>query len=114
VWQVTFEKMQQMMRPVIDFLNELDRDIDEYTRSNSPLLDFVSKTSLKKSETISEQKTFTAPARESVQKGPRYIKIQYSRPLDDVEILQRELSLRSAKAVGEKTFDLILERFSEE
>jgi hypothetical protein len=113
-WQATFEKMQQMMRPVIDFLNELDRDIDEYTRDKSPLLDFVSKTPLRKSDTLSEKTTFAAPARDSVQKGPRYVKVQYSRPVDDVEILQKELGVRSAKAVGEKTFDLTLARFSDE
>lgn len=113
-WQAAFEKMQQMMRPVIDFLNELDRDIDEYTRDKSPLLDFVSKTPLRKSDTLSERTTFSAPARDAVQKGPRYVKIQYSRPVDDVEALQEELGVRSAKAVGEKTFDLTLARFSDE
>lgn len=113
-WQAAFEKMQQMMRPVINFLNELDRDIDEHTRDKSPLLDFVSKTPQRKTDNISEKASFLAPARDAVQKGPRYVKIQYSRPVDDVEILQEELGVNSAKAVGEKTFDLTLARFSDE
>lgn len=113
-WQAAFEKMQQMMRPVISFLNELDRDIDEHTREKSPLLKFVTETPLRKSDTLSEKTIFAAPARDAVQKGPRYVKIQYSRSVDDVEVLQEELGVRSAKAVGEKTFDLTLARFSDE
>ncbi|MDP1045358.1 hypothetical protein Q6332_30395, partial [Klebsiella pneumoniae] len=41
VWQQTFQRMKEMMRPVISFLNDLDHDIDEHTRDNSPLLQFV-------------------------------------------------------------------------
>lgn len=110
VWRQTFERMMEMMRPVIDFLNELDKDIDENTRENSPLLDFVSKSPSKPTTTLTERATFSAPARGAVTKGPRYIKVQYSRLQDDVEFLQDELNLKSAKAVGERTFDIVLSR----
>lgn len=110
VWRLTFERMMEMMRPVIDFLNELDKDIDENTRENSPLLDFVAKSPSKPTTTLTERATFSAPARGAVTKGPKFVKIQYSKLLEDVEFLQDQLNLKSGKAVGERTFDLVLSR----
>lgn len=110
IWTSTFGRMVEMMRPVITFLNDLDSDIDEYTRENSPLLDYVSKAKTVKPEELPSRATFVAPARGSINKGPRTIKIQYSKPLDQVEFLMEELSAGSAKAVGERTFELIYQR----
>ncbi|MDW9573364.1 hypothetical protein GOA73_08235 [Sinorhizobium meliloti] len=110
VWRQTFERMMEMMRPVITFLNELDKDIDENTREKSPLLDFVSKAASRQTDTITEKATFSAPARDDVSIGPKYVKIQYSRLQEDIEFLQDELNLKSAKAVGERTFDIVLNR----
>lgn len=110
VWRQTFERMMEMMRPVIDFLNELDKDIDENTREKSPLLDFVSKSTSRQTDTLTEKVAFSAPARDSVKKGPKFVKVQYSRLQDDVDFLQTELNLRSAKSVGERTFDIVLNR----
>ncbi|MGO7337157.1 ATP-binding protein [Rhizobium leguminosarum] len=114
VWRQTFERMMEMMRPVITFLNELDKDIDENTRENSPLLDFVSKAPSQPTTTLTQRATFSAPARGAVTKGPKYIKVQYSRLQEDVEFLQDELNLGSAKAVGERTFDIVLSRQRDE
>lgn len=114
VWRKTFERMMEMMRPVINFLNELDKDIDENTREKSPLLEFVSKSTSRPTTALTERAAFMAPAREAVNKGPRYVKVQYSRLQDDVEFLQGELNLKSAKAVGERTFDIVLSRQRDE
>lgn len=114
VWRQTFERMMEMMRPVINFLNDLDKDIDENSREKSPLLDFVSKSTSKPAAALVERSDFTAPARGSVAKGPKYIKVQYSRLMEDVEFLQGELNLKSAKAVGERTFDIVLKRQRDE
>ncbi|HBO6198381.1 TPA: hypothetical protein L4727_006013, partial [Pseudomonas aeruginosa] len=110
IWRKTFQRMLEMMRPVINFLNELDADIDESTREKSALLDFVTKASPQRPESFSVKKDFTAPARGSIVKGPKMIKIQYSRAIDDVNFLQDALGLGSAKAVGEACFDMILKR----
>ncbi|MGV8242041.1 hypothetical protein ACV331_36015, partial [Pseudomonas aeruginosa] len=72
----TFQRMLEMMRPVINFLNELDADIDESTREKSALLDFVTKTSPQRPESFSGKKDFTAPARGSRVKGTKIINIQ--------------------------------------
>ncbi len=110
VWRKTFQRMLEMMRPVIDFLNELDADIDENTREKSALLDFVTKATPQRPESFSVKATFTAPARGSIVKGPKMVKIQYSRTVDDVDYLQDALGLGSAKAVGEACFDIVLKR----
>jgi hypothetical protein len=110
VWRQTFQRMLEMMRPVIDFLNDLDADIDENTREKSALLDFVTNASPRRPESFLVKTNFTAPARGSIVKGPKMIKIQYSRTVDDVDFLQDALGLGSAKAVGEACFDMILKR----
>ncbi|WP_313513175.1 ATP-binding protein [Pseudomonas sp.] len=113
IWVKTFQRMLEMMRPVIDFLNDLDNDIDEYTREKSPLLDHVSKANSARPESLEYKAEFIAPVRGSIIKGPKYVKVQYSRKLDDVEFLQSELGVGSAAKVGEATFDLILKRHRE-
>jgi len=110
IWMRTFGRMVEMMRPVITFLNDLDSDIDEYTRENSPLLNYVNKARTIKPEELPSRATFVAPPRGSITKGPRTVKIQYSKPLDQVEFLMEELSVGSAKAVGERSFELIYQR----
>lgn len=110
VWQKTFLRMAEMMRPVIDFLNELDSDIDEYTRAHSPLLEFVSQAQSVKAENLPPRAEFKAPARGEISKRVKTVKIQYSKPIEEVNFLMDEMSVGSAKAVGEKSFDLVLSR----
>lgn len=108
IWQQTLQRMIEMMRPVIDFLNELDKDINEFTRDESPLLDVVERTPSRKVETFVRKAEFRSPDRGSVKKVQRSVTIQYSKPVKDVEVLQKALSLRSATAVGQRTFDIVL------
>lgn len=107
IWRQAYARMIEMMRPVITFLNELDSDIDEHTRDKSPLLDFVNKAKVIKPEDLPNKAAFSAPARGTLIKPEKTVKIQYSRPLDQVNFLFDQLSVGSAKAVGERTFDLI-------
>lgn len=108
VWQRAFSRMIEMMRPVIAFLNDLDQDIDQNTRDASPLFQYVSQATVVRAERITGKSAFVAPNRQSVQFKPKTIKIQYSRLIEDVDFLKDSLDLGSARAVGEKTFDLIL------
>ena len=110
VWQTVFQKMIEMMRPVISFLNDLDNDIDDHPQNESPLLQFVHKSNLVAPETLTISRAFNAPSREAVKKGPKTTKIQYSRLADDVDFMKDALGVSSAVAVGEKTFDLMMQR----
>jgi hypothetical protein len=109
VWQRAIARMTEMMRPVIAFLNDLDQDIDANTRDNSPLYQYVSQAPTVKAEKVSGKSEFVAPSRASVQFRPKTVKIQYSRLIEDVDFLKDALDVGSARAVGEKTFDLIVE-----
>lgn len=107
--------MMEMMRPVIDFLNKLDQDIDEFTRENSPLLDHVNKAGTTLIEAVVTQGAarkvaFASPERGSLKKSEKYTKIQFSRKAAEIELLQEALGVDSAKAVGEICFDRELKR----
>jgi hypothetical protein len=111
IWQRTFQRMQEMMRQVIDFLNALDEDVDEYTPERSGLLQRVNTATPTRVETLRDPMQFRAPPRGTVERvGPRLVKIQYSRAVPDVDFLRDALEVDSAKAVGEKTFDMVLHR----
>ncbi len=114
IWQKTFGRMMEMMRPVITFLNDLDTDIDEHSRDRSPLLEYVNKARAVKPEELPKQATFIAPARGTIVKGPKTIKVQFSKPVEQVEFLMEELSVTSATAVGQRTFELIYQRMGGE
>ena len=110
VWQTAREKMIEMMRPVIDFLNELDADIDDYTRQYSRLHEIVEKSPTLPPEKFIRSRPFLAPERSAVGPLVRYTKIQYSREDKIVEEMKHLLGAASAKAVGEKTFDQVYEK----
>lgn len=113
VWQNAFGRMLEMMRPVITFLNDLDKDIDEHTRDESPLNQFVAAANTVRHEDVTGEKaksSFIAPARGALVKKQRTVKIQYSRPVEDVTLLMDEFGVTSAKAVGELCFDAILDQ----
>lgn len=109
VWQSTFERMIQMMRPVIDFLNELDQDVDHHTRDSSPQYQYVSTVPQVKIDSLTVKSEFAAPNRGDIVQEEPTIKIQYSKPVEEIEFLKEALGVWSAKAVGERTFELILE-----
>lgn len=110
IWRFAREKMIELMRPVIDFLNELDANIEEHGRDRSPLLQALMTSSLVKYETLPMKAEFEVPSIEDLPDVVPYTKIQYSRPVDDVAELKRVLGVASAKAVGERTFDNALQK----
>jgi hypothetical protein len=111
IWQQTFVRMIEMMRPVVNFLNQLDKEVNEYTRERSPLLKYVVNAQRVSTDQIREKQTFRAPKPDEIQDpGPRWVNIQYAKPLPDIEFLQEALHIWSAKGVGEKTFDLALKK----
>ena len=114
IWQAVFPKMLDHTRTAINFLNALDDDIDEYGQSSSPLLRALTReTTALEVERFQGTKAFSwnkAPKAP----GPKFTKIQYSREQTKIRTLMTALGVRSAKAVGERTFDLILKEQGEE
>ena len=106
-WQAALQKMLDHTRVAIRYLNELDRNVDEYGSGSSPLL-----TSLKRGTRHVPIESFITPQdlawnRNAQPKGPPMTKIQYSRERTKIDKLMTALGVTSAKAVGEATFDAL-------
>jgi hypothetical protein len=110
VWQKAFVRMTILARTVIDFINKLDREVDEYGHQKSPLIKLIKSSSMISVDQLTTTRSFKAPDKSSLDTSPPRTKIQYSRSIDDIEFLKNALGVSSAKAVGEKTFDIAIER----
>lgn len=110
IWIEVRERMISMMRPVIDFLNELDADIESYTRERSPLHRLLEAQPVRSIDKVRNSRSLLVPQRESLGAVILYVKIQYSKEKDKVERLREALSLGSARATGEKCFDIVFDR----
>ena len=110
VWQKAFDRMVVLARHVLDFINQLDREIEDYGRDKSPMNKVLKSSSKTSVDNLTSPQAFKAPDRSSVATAPPLTNIQYARPDNDVEFLKQALGVRSARAVGEKSFDIILER----
>ncbi|MFW7356807.1 MAG: ATP-binding protein [Brucella sp.] len=111
VWPLAFRHMMDASRAVLQFLNDLDKDIDDKGKDKSGLHQLVEKGSYTRVESITKSAPFVAPKRDEIIVGPRYIKIQYSKRAEDVAALQDALNLNNARAVGERSFDLVFSEF---
>jgi hypothetical protein len=90
------------MRPVIDFLNALDRANDEGDDSMRSMLEKAPAVAVRE---ITTTEPFTAPTREQLAAGkPATVSIQYRRLVSEVERVKHETGTASASAAGEATF----------
>lgn len=106
-WQMAYMKMLDHTRTIMNYLNALDADIEEWGRNSSPML-----SSINKETTMRNAESFIGSAKFSYEispkaPGPKMLKIQYSREEAKVRELMTALTLSSGKAVGETTFDLV-------
>ena len=109
IYQSVRLTMIDAMRPVIDFLNELDREKDNEPE-NQPLTNILTKAEAVGLRQIARSGPFSRPT-PPANPGPPTVSIQFRRPRDQVDRLQVELAARSARDVGEKSFDLAYERY---
>lgn len=107
-------EMINLSRPVIDFLNKLKEERESYEDAGDdtegPLRKLINKSKQSVVSKIKAREVFQTPEIKPVKKykaGPPTTKIQYSREDSKIDILKKVLRVRSAKAVGEKTFDYV-------
>jgi hypothetical protein len=110
VWQRAYERMIVLARHVLDFINKLDSEIEDYGREKSPLMRLIRNAPKSSVDVLKTDQAFKAPDKSSVEEAPPTIKIQYSRPIEEIEFLKSALGVDSARAVGERTFEIVLER----
>lgn len=103
-------EMNILGRPVIDFLNDLDR---EKNRVKRPLHALVEKMDANENthvllSNIKRVGTFVRPAAKAVEK-PDSVDIKYKRPIREVKALKKFFGVTKPNEVGEKTFDYVYE-----
>jgi Histidine kinase-, DNA gyrase B-, and HSP90-like ATPase len=99
VYQNALLDMVEMMRPVIDFLNVLDAELDQAT---TPLLDIVEAAPKVRVQTVTVQGPFKYPPRIP---SPPQARVSYARDRERVVALKRALHVDSYKDVGIQTFE---------
>ena len=113
VWQAVLPKMLDHTRVAIRFLNSLDDEIAEYGQSSPTLAALNREASPRDVETLRGSSAFSWNRRPRAP-GPRTTSIQYSREHRKIQALMTALGVGSAKAVGERTFDIIFDEQGED
>ncbi|MCI9865561.1 ATP-binding protein [Rhizobium skierniewicense] len=114
---VTFQdarrEMIALMRPIIDFLNKLDREAedDPDDRPLSKMLLDAKPVAYNQASTYTTSFKVTAPARPI---GPKMVTIQFKRKKAEVDKLVVALDASSARNAGELAWDEAIERYVED
>jgi len=110
IYQSVRQKMIEIMRPVIDFLNRLDKEKDQ-DKGDLTCTTAVEKAKHRKLEDISPSARFVSPPSTPKKKStePLTRKIQYFKPEAEIDEAKRALGVTSLKEVGERTFEYFYE-----
>ena len=106
IYQSVRLEMISIMRPIIDFLNELKESKGENDERESPLEKIVSAAKPIKIEEIDSFATkFETPKYKKTEKVADTVPIQYRAPKKQAETVKKSLGAKSWREVGEKTFE---------
>lgn len=107
LWQGVRSIMQEMSKPVIKFLRDLDRTRDEGEDAVYEKLAAMKPVPLHKVSTGAS--TFHPPAVKVPPAGEKPQRIAYHRSKEQVNVAKRLLKVTTTTAVGEKTFDYFMD-----
>ena len=97
-------EMINAMKPVLDFLNKLDRENDT---DSKPLTDMIHKSKPCQLVHLVTSHTFKYSMKTETPIN-RLARIQYQKPLEEVDRVKAILKVSTLKDVGEKTFEYFL------
>ena len=97
--------MVTLMKPVIAFLRELAREQQEEAEGFRPLNGLLARASATPVSNLAQRETFHYVRPALKRRGPKTVRIQYDKPVDLVQRVQKQLNVGSARAAGESTFD---------
>lgn len=98
-------QMISLMRPIIDFLNKLSREV-ESDEPEKPLSEALEAASPRPLEDLTPSVAFRAPQPAvAVVRGPKMGVISYRKPMEEIKTVQNTLRVWSQKEVGERTFE---------
>ena len=102
-------EMMKLMRPVVDFLNKLKEEKERKGNEEAvgPLEKLVTASPTQPVTQVKPRGFFELPNVKAVpaKAGSKLQRIQYDKPVEQVEEAMKALKVRSFKAVGEKTFE---------
>jgi hypothetical protein len=98
-------QMLTLMRPVIDFLNDAERETRAGREETGPLHMAIKRAKLLTLNKLKDSDKFVAPPASEVSKMGT---ISYKKPASKIELAKQMLNVRLNKEVGEKTFDYFM------
>ena len=108
VWRSARQRMISMMRPVIDFLNDLDSEHDrEGGDQSGPTL--TSKVKVASPTAVADLTSRAVFAYPKISKAPRMGRVSYSRSKEDLARAKAALGVSTNREVGELTFEYWVE-----
>jgi len=113
LFQNVRQEMICLMRPIIDFLNEVHRESTAFHNNQLDekyLQNQIDSAALKNYLDVKTSSKFSAPVQKQKPRKANEVKISYTRPKGKVEELKRFFKVKSRKQVGEKTFDYTYDR----
>jgi hypothetical protein len=104
VWRSARQRMISMMRPVIDFLNQLDSEHDrEGGGETGPTL--ASKVASARPAAVADLPARAVFHYPKATRAPRVGNVNYSRSRDELALAKTALGVTSYREVGERTFE---------
>ncbi len=113
LYQNVKHEMICLMRPVIDFLNEVHKESTAFHNkklADKYLQNEIDSAPLKNYIDVKTSSVFSAPSQKQKTKEKNEVKISYLRSEGKVEKLKIFFNVSSPKQVGEKTFDYVYDR----
>ena len=107
IYRSVRSEMVTLMKPVLAFLRDLSNEQDQ-PEDSQPLTTLLASSQRKSVSKITKKSVFSY-IKPAMKRGPKTIRIQYDRPEEVIRKVQKNLKVRSAKAVGEKTFEYYVE-----
>jgi len=117
VYKSVQQEMIELSKPVLTFLSNLAKEKTAFENGDStdrPLEQAIQSAEAKRMDVLTVTPTFVAPQPRPVPAEPKMQKIQYSKPIVEVEKAMQLLKVRTFTAVGEKTFEYFMKYEEEE
>jgi hypothetical protein len=117
LYKLVKQEMMSIINPILVFLKQLDTERDQFEKEE--IEENLQKKSVDTAKAISyqeiqKQSIFSAPKSVQKVKRPRTGRIQYIKPVEEIEKMKKILKVYTAKAVGEKTYEYFVKMECEE
>ncbi len=107
IYRSVRSEMVTLMKPVLTFLRDLSNEQSQ-PEGSRPLTTLLDSSQPEPVSKITKKNEFSY-IKPDMKRGPKTIRVQYDRPEEVIRKVQKNLKVKSAKAVGERTFEYYVE-----